>query len=225
MGTGETEAGSILLVGCAAGAMIAPLSGRILDRWGAWPPVLVGAVLAFCGMALHAVLSAHLETLPATAIYVVFAFGQSLMAGNMLTTSLGFLPAATKADGNAVINTPQQLSGAIGTAAATAAPTPTGEARHDPEAGAKGLFAKRKVTPAAGPWWAPSGPISRKRPTGRPPAPSTWHTPSTWPRRSPSSPCWRCCTGSPTACRPAPRRTPQRAARSPTSSSAGCPGT
>lgn len=53
-------------------------------------------------------------------VCLVFAFGQSLMVGNMLTTSLGFLPAAAKADGNAVINTPQQLSGAIGTAVATA---------------------------------------------------------------------------------------------------------
>lgn len=51
---------------------------------------------------------------------LVFAFGQSLMVGNMLTTSLGFLPAAAKADGNAVINTPQQLSGAIGTAVVNA---------------------------------------------------------------------------------------------------------
>lgn len=52
-------------------------------------------------------------------VCLVFAFGQSLMAGNMLTTSLGFLP-ATKADGNAVISTLQQLSGAIGTAVLTA---------------------------------------------------------------------------------------------------------
>ena len=41
-------------------------------------------------------------------------------------------------------------AGAIGTAVATAAPTPTGETRHDPEAGAKGLFAKRKVASTAG---------------------------------------------------------------------------
>ncbi len=88
-------------------------------------------------------------------VCLVFAFGQSLMVGNMLTTSLGFLPAATKADGNAVINTPQQLSGAIGTAVAIAAPTPTGEARHNPKVGAQGLFAKREVTPAAGPWRPP----------------------------------------------------------------------
>lgn len=52
-------------------------------------------------------------------VCLVFAFGQSLMVGNMLTTSLGFLP-ATKADGNAVISTLQQLSGAIGTAVLTA---------------------------------------------------------------------------------------------------------
>lgn len=77
-------------------------------------------------------------------VCLVFAFGQSLMVGNMLTTSLGFLPAAAKADGNAVINTLQQLSGAIGTAVATAAPTPTGEAHHDPEAGLRDFSQSEK---------------------------------------------------------------------------------
>ena len=59
-------------------------------------------------------------TAPAIAIYVCFAFGQSLMVGNTMTESLSFLPAAIKADGNAVINTLQQLAGAIGTSVVTA---------------------------------------------------------------------------------------------------------
>jgi len=54
------------------------------------------------------------------AIYVLFAFGQSVMVGNSLTNALSFLPAATKADGNAVVNTLQQLSGALGTSIASA---------------------------------------------------------------------------------------------------------
>lgn len=115
MGAGETEVGSILLPGCVVGACMAPWSGQILDRVGPRRPILIGATCALVGVVLFAALSAHLETPPAICYYVCFAFGQSLMVGNSLTESLSFLPAATKADGNAVVNTLQQLSGAIGT--------------------------------------------------------------------------------------------------------------
>ncbi len=120
MGTGATEAGSILLPGCIVGAIMAPLSGRILDRMGPRRPILAGAACAFFGTLLFAVMSENLPTLPAICIYICFAFGQSLMVGNSMTTSLGFLPAETKADGNAVINTLQQLAGAIGTSVSSA---------------------------------------------------------------------------------------------------------
>ena len=119
MGAGETEAGSILLPGCVVGACMAPRSGQILDRVGPRRPILIGATCALVGVVLFAALSAHLETLPAICCYVCFAYGQSLMVGNSLTESLSFLPAATKADGNAVVNTLQQLSGAIGTSASS----------------------------------------------------------------------------------------------------------
>lgn len=120
MGTGETEAGSILLPGCVVGACMAPLSGQILDRFGPRRPILVGAACALLGTALFAALSQSLPTALAIAIYVCFAFGQSLMVGNTMTESLLFLPSAIKADGNAVINTLQQLAGAIGTSVVTA---------------------------------------------------------------------------------------------------------
>ena len=120
MGAGATEAGSILLPGCVVGAIMAPLSGQILDRLGPRRPILAGAACVFVGTVLFAALSQNLATLPAICIYICFAFGQSLMVGNSMTTSLSFLPAETKADGNAVINTLQQLSGAIGTSVASA---------------------------------------------------------------------------------------------------------
>lgn len=120
MGAGETEAGSILLPGCVVGACMAPLSGQILDKLGPRIPILAGAACVLAGTCLFALCSESLGTMPAICIYVLFAFGQSLMVGNSMTTSLGFLPAETKADGNAVINTLQQLAGAIGTAVVTA---------------------------------------------------------------------------------------------------------
>ncbi len=120
MGAGATEAGSILLPGCVVGAIMAPLSGRILDRLGPRRPILAGAACAFIGTVLFAALSRNLATLPAICIYICFAFGQSLMVGNSMTNSLSFLPAETKADGNAVINTLQQLAGAVGTSVSSA---------------------------------------------------------------------------------------------------------
>lgn len=120
MGAGETEAGSILLPGCVVGAIMAPLSGQILDKLGARRPILTGATCALVGTILFAAFSQHLATSVAIAFYILFAFGQSLMVGNTLTTSLTFLPAETKADGNAVVNTLQQLAGAIGTSVSSA---------------------------------------------------------------------------------------------------------
>jgi len=120
MGAGETEAGSILLPGCAVGAVMAPLAGRLLDRFGARKPILTGAVCILAALVLFWALSKALGTYVAMAIYVLFAFGQSVMVGNSLTNALSFLPAATKADGNAVVNTLQQLSGALGTSIASA---------------------------------------------------------------------------------------------------------
>lgn len=120
MGTGETEAGSILLPGCVVGAIMAPLGGQILDKFGARRPILTGASFALLGTILFAAFSAHLVTGVAIVFYICFAFGQSLMSGNSLTTSLTFLPVETKADGNAVVNTLQQLAGAIGTSVSSA---------------------------------------------------------------------------------------------------------
>lgn len=119
MGAGETEAGSILLLGCAVGAVMAPLSGRILDSLGPRRPIFTGSCCLLAAVVLLALCSANLHTMLATGIYVLFAFGQSLMIGNTMTTALQTLPDRVRADGNAVINTLQQLAGAMGTSVVT----------------------------------------------------------------------------------------------------------
>ncbi len=121
MGAGETEAGTTLLLGCAVGAVMAPLSGRILDKFGPSRPIICGALCALLSCLAFAWLAATgIDTVLAMGIYVLFAFGQSLMVGNAMTCALGLLAPEVKSDGNAVINTLQQLSGAIGTAIVTA---------------------------------------------------------------------------------------------------------
>lgn len=120
MGTGATEAGSILLPGCVLGAALAPISGRILDRFGAKPPILTGCTCALVATVLFFAFSANLHTGAAIGIYLVMTLGQGLMVGTTMTNGLSQLKPELKADGNAVINTLQQLSGAIGTSVVTA---------------------------------------------------------------------------------------------------------
>ena len=55
------------------------------------------------------------------------------------------------------------------------------------------------------PWQRPAAAPSQQSPTGRPPGRSTLRTRSSAPRRSPSSPCWHCCTARPRPCLPVPR--------------------
>ena len=119
-GAGQTEAGSVLLWGCVLGAVLAPVSGQLLDRFGARKPILTGSVAAIVSVVLLAIASRSMSTLAATVVYVLFAGGQSLMYGNNMTCALRFLPTGLKSDGNAMFTTMQQLAGAIGTSVTAA---------------------------------------------------------------------------------------------------------
>ena len=119
MGTKETAAGSILLPGCLVGAALAPVSGRIYDRFGPRRPILTGCCCQLCSCVLFLLTARNQPTLTATLIYLLFAFGQGLMVGNLMTSALSALPAPLKPDGNAAINTLMQLAGALGTSVVT----------------------------------------------------------------------------------------------------------
>lgn len=114
-GENAFTAGCILLPGCIVGAMFAPISGRIYDRLGARRPLLTGSLLLLLSLTIFQFAIPDTGILGLTIIYVIFAMGQGLSVGNILTYGLGQLPKETRADGNAVCNTVQQLAGAVGT--------------------------------------------------------------------------------------------------------------
>ena len=120
VGAGQTEAGSVLLWGCLLGALLAPVSGRLLDAFGARLPILTGAAVALAATIGFFVAAPSMNTFETALIYIAFAGGQSLMYGNNMTCALGFLPAPVKADGNAMFTTLQQLAGAMGTSVCAA---------------------------------------------------------------------------------------------------------
>ena len=114
--TNAFTAGLLLVPGCVVGAIISPLSGRLLDKVGARIPIITGYGFMFLATALFAWQGTALTTEKFFVIYVVFTIGQGLSCGNALTFGLSQLPKELTADGNALANSFQQLAGAMGTA-------------------------------------------------------------------------------------------------------------
>ena len=117
-GESARTAGLLLLPGCLLGALMAPFAGRLLDRLGAARPVLGGSVLVIVALLLFAVCGRVLTTPLFMLFYTLYACGQGLAVGNAMTHGLRHLPPQLSADGNAVLNTLQQLAGAVGTSVA-----------------------------------------------------------------------------------------------------------
>lgn len=117
-GSSATLAGLLLLPGCLLGAVLAPISGTIYDRHGARRPILGGALILLAALVAFALLGQRLTTLAFMATYSGYCFGQAFAVGNSTTHSLAALEREQSADGTAVLNTLQQLAGAVGTSVA-----------------------------------------------------------------------------------------------------------
>ena len=114
-------AGLIVLPGAALGAVTGPFGGRLLDRFGARRPVLVGValnILAVAGLASWA--TGDLSNTAIVFLYLAFTVGGGLSFGNLMTSALASLPDTDNGDGNAILNTLQQFVGAVGTSVSSA---------------------------------------------------------------------------------------------------------
>ena len=114
--TNAFTAGLLLVPGCVVGAIVSPLSGRLLDKVGARIPIVAGFGFMLTATALFAWFGSSLTTVMFFSIYVIYTIGQGLGCGNALTFGLSQLPKDLSADGNALANSFQQLAGAMGTA-------------------------------------------------------------------------------------------------------------
>lgn len=116
--TGAFLAGGLLVPGCIVGAVLAILAGAVYDRLGPMRPILAGNVLLLVALLLFSYFGVRLTTPMFFGFYIVYTLGQGLCVGNTMTYCLSRLPGDLSADGNALINSLQQLSGAAGTAVA-----------------------------------------------------------------------------------------------------------
>ena len=117
--TNASLAGMLLVPGCIVGAILSPLSGKILDKTGARLPIIAGFGFMLASLVLFSIFGNDLNTNMFYGFYVIFTIGQGLGCASALTFCLAQLPANLSADGNAIVNSFQQLAGAMGTAVAS----------------------------------------------------------------------------------------------------------
>lgn len=110
-----TTAGLFMFPGAAMVALLSPISGKWFDVKGPLYPLLTGLVLATTGSVLISLFFEHLSILPLLALNIVLMSGIGLMMGSNVTYCLMQLDKDVQADGNSIVNTLQQFTGAIST--------------------------------------------------------------------------------------------------------------
>ncbi|BCA86907.1 MFS transporter [Enterococcus saigonensis] len=116
MGKDAFIAGLVMLPGAAVGAILAPISGRVLDNHGAKKPILIGLALVTIGWLALTLLLQTPVLLGFVAAHVFYMIGIGFSYSNMMTTGMSQIKTEMFADGNAIFNTLQQFSGAVATA-------------------------------------------------------------------------------------------------------------
>ncbi|MGO1225792.1 MAG: DHA2 family efflux MFS transporter permease subunit [Brachybacterium sp.] len=111
------EIGLTMLPGAAASGLLGPFIGALYDRVGPRPIVVPGMAL----MAVVSWLEVFLLDADATqgliiALNIPLGIGMAMVMTPLLTLSLGALPRSLYGHGSAILNTLQQLAGALGTA-------------------------------------------------------------------------------------------------------------
>lgn len=119
-GFSSSIAGFFMFPGALVAAILAPLSGGLLDRIGASKPILAGLFTANTGIVLLMLLL-HTNSLIFLIVAHLFLMtGLGFSYSNLMTCSLSALPVSQISDGNAFVNTFQQFIGAAATALAAA---------------------------------------------------------------------------------------------------------
>lgn len=111
-------AGLVLLPGGVINAFMSVVSGNLFDRFGPRVMVPAGLALAIAALAVLRTIDAETSTYLIVGLHIVLFIGISLVMMPASTNGLNELPPALYPDGSAVMNTLQQVAGAIGTAIA-----------------------------------------------------------------------------------------------------------
>ena len=112
-------AGMIMLPGGVTNAITSAVAGRLYDNVGAKRPALVGVVLALVGVLMLLTTSTRTTVTFVIAAHVILMIGCPLFMAPSQTSALNALPGISSNDGSKILNTMQQIVGAVATAVAT----------------------------------------------------------------------------------------------------------
>ena len=107
--------GLAMLPGAIVGAILSPLSGKLLDKVGAKKPILIGLAITMIGWTLLLLTLGVSPVAGLIACHVFYMIGIGISYSNMMTTGMNAVPNKLQGDANAVFNTLQQFSGALAT--------------------------------------------------------------------------------------------------------------
>lgn len=116
LGMAPLQAGLLLLPGGLMMGLLAPVVGRLFDRFGARKLVIPGAVLVSAALWQMAMLGQESALWPVLVAHMTLSIGLALLFTPLFASSLGSLPRDLYAHGSAVIGTAQQIAGAAGIA-------------------------------------------------------------------------------------------------------------
>lgn len=111
--------GVIMLPGGLVNAIVSAVSGRLYDSVGARTPAMLGFLICMVGALMLALTSTQTATWYVILAHVVLMIGAPLAMSPSQTHGLNSLTGPIAADGSTIMNTLQQVVGAISTALAT----------------------------------------------------------------------------------------------------------
>ncbi|GAX05056.1 major facilitator superfamily transporter [Secundilactobacillus pentosiphilus] len=111
--------GIIMLPGGIVNALVSAVSGRLFDHFGAKWLTRLGFFIAIIGSIMLLMTSTHTAVIFVIAAHVVLMIGCPLAMSPAQTHALNALAGPTAGDGSTIMNTMQQIVGAISTALAT----------------------------------------------------------------------------------------------------------
>jgi len=110
------SAGLTLMPGGIVNGIMAPLSGKLFDMFGPRVLVVPGLILVLVGVYLFTGINSSTTAGYIVTLHIILLIGISLIMMPAQTTGLNQLPRSLYAHGTAIMNTLQQVAGAIGTA-------------------------------------------------------------------------------------------------------------
>ncbi len=115
-GLDTLQTGLLMLPGGILMALLAPWVGRLYDKVGPKPLVIPGGAVLVLALFLMSLLGSHTPEWEVLLLHLLLSLGLAFLFTPAFTTALNPLPRRLYTHGTALLNTLQQLAGAIGTA-------------------------------------------------------------------------------------------------------------